>query len=55
MINCAIDVSHHQGEIDWSVLPSAIKCVMIKATQGSNHVDDHFNAISPELSMRVSW
>jgi lysozyme len=42
MINCAIDVSHHQGEIDWSVLPSAIKCVMIKATQGSNHVDDHF-------------
>lgn len=42
MINCAIDVSHHQGEIDWSILPSAIKCVMIKATQGSKHVDDHF-------------
>jgi lysozyme len=42
MINCAIDVSHHQGEIDWPALPSAIKCVMIKATQGASYVDPQF-------------
>lgn len=30
-----IDVSHHQGEIDWPQVSAAgIQCVMIKATQG---------------------
>jgi len=30
-----IDVSHHQGEIDWAQVKAAgLQCVMIKATQG---------------------
>ena len=30
-----IDVSHHQGNIDWAtVKQTGIQCVMIKATQG---------------------
>jgi lysozyme len=32
-----IDVSHHQGEIDWEKLKAAgIQCVMIKAIEGSS-------------------
>lgn len=43
-----IDISHHQGKIDWSELRNAMiaKCplrfVMIKATEGSGHIDENF-------------
>lgn len=45
-----IDVSHHQGEIDWEKLSkaqidkeSAISFVFIKATEGQSHLDENFN------------
>ena len=44
-----IDVSHHQDRIDWERLRNAkvngcpIRFVVIKATEGANHFDDHFN------------
>ena len=38
-----IDLSHHQGEIDWSKLPSSdISFAYIKATEGGNFIDPHF-------------
>lgn len=43
-----IDVSHHQGEINWKRLKSGtpdeppISFVYIKATEGSSHCDKHF-------------
>ncbi len=38
-----IDVSHHQGEIDWKkVNASKIDFAIIKATEGSNHKDTKF-------------
>ena len=44
-----IDVSHHQGDIDWEVLRNQgmidkcpIRFVMIKATEGANRVDPKF-------------
>lgn len=38
-----IDLSHHQGEIDWSKLASSdISFAYIKATEGGNFVDPHF-------------
>jgi len=38
-----IDVSHHQGKIDWSkVDANAIDFVYIKATEGSDHQDNQF-------------
>lgn len=42
MINCAIDVSHHQGKIKWPQVPAIITCVMIKASQGSSYNDPKF-------------
>jgi lysozyme len=39
------DVSHFQGDIDWSAVASAAKYfVYIKATDGVAHTDDHFAA-----------
>lgn len=44
-----IDISHYQGEIDWGQLREAmiercpIRFVVIKATEGSNNLDDSFN------------
>ncbi|MFZ1236383.1 MAG: GH25 family lysozyme [Prevotella sp.] len=44
-----IDVSHYQGEIDWDQLKnsmiqgSPLRFVMIKATEGSNRLDENFN------------
>lgn len=44
-----IDVSHYQGNIDWSVLRNAnmgadpVSFVIIKATEGENIMDDCFN------------
>jgi lysozyme len=37
------DVSHHQGDIDWSQVVSASKYfAYIKATDGAAHTDDHY-------------
>ena len=44
-----IDVSHYQGEIDWDQLKnsmiqgSPLRFVMIKATEGSDRLDENFN------------
>lgn len=45
-----IDISHHQGEIDWEKLSKAkidkestISFVFIKATEGQSHLDENFN------------
>lgn len=44
-----IDISHHQGEIDWSKLRnstlnnSPIRFIFIKATEGTNLLDENFN------------
>lgn len=44
-----IDISHHQGDIDWSKLRNAevkgepISFIFIKATEGQNHMDENFN------------
>ena len=38
-----IDVSHHQGEIDWSLVKKGPhRFVIIKATEGDDFVDDRF-------------
>ena len=38
-----VDVSHYQGDIDWSVLADQdIQFAYIKATEGSSHVDENF-------------
>ena len=38
-----VDVSHYQGEIEWSVLAAQdIQFAYIKATEGSTHVDECF-------------
>lgn len=44
-----IDISHYQGEIDWDELRNngmiercPVRFVMIKATEGSNRIDDRF-------------
>jgi lysozyme len=38
-----IDVSHHQGEIDWSkVSDQSVMFAYVKATQGSTHLDTQF-------------
>lgn len=44
-----IDISHHQGDIDWKELKKAkigrfpISFVFIKATEGTSHIDDYFS------------
>lgn len=38
-----VDVSHYQGEIDWTVLAgNGIDFVFLKATEGSTYVDETF-------------
>lgn len=44
-----IDISHHQGEIDWEVLRNngmidkyPVRFVMIKATEGASNLDRRF-------------
>jgi lysozyme len=40
-----IDVSHHQGRIDWAVLPAqGVDFAWIKATEGGDHRDRLFEA-----------
>ena len=44
-----IDISHHQGKIDWAKLRNAmidktyIRFVMVKATEGGDYVDEYFH------------
>ena len=39
-----VDVSHYQGEIDWEQLSKEdISFAFIKATEGSQHIDNQFN------------
>ena len=44
-----IDISHYQGDIDWSKLKTAkiknspVKFILIKSTEGSNKLDENFN------------
>ena len=39
-----VDVSHHQGEIDWKTIAEQdIRFAFIKATEGSSHKDDQFD------------
>ena len=44
-----IDISHHQGHIDWDLLRNAqinhnpVRFVIIKATEGRSHLDENFN------------
>lgn len=39
-----IDVSHYQGEIDWQTMQKySFDFVFIKATEGSQHVDENFS------------
>ncbi len=39
-----VDVSHYQGDIDWSVLADqGIDFAFIKATEGSSHIDEKFH------------
>ena len=43
-----IDISHHQGKIEWTKLRNAminrtsLKFVMVKATEGSDYIDENF-------------
>lgn len=45
-----IDISHHQGTVDWDRLRNAmingspVRFVIIKATEGSAHVDENFES-----------
>ena len=45
-----IDISHHQGDINWSQLAmtlhgdTPLTFVFIKATEGGDHKDDHFDS-----------
>lgn len=44
-----IDISHYQGEVDWDLLQNAmiekspIRFVVMKATEGSNNIDETFS------------
>lgn len=44
-----IDISHHQGEIDWDLLRNAkingnpVRFIIIKATEGRSLLDENFN------------
>lgn len=45
-----IDISHHQGKIDWDALSAAevdgerLRFVFVKATEGANDLDNRFNS-----------
>ncbi len=39
-----IDVSHYQGEVDWSLVASGdVKFAFAKATEGTHFTDDRFS------------
>ena len=37
-----LDISHHQGEIDWNIVDSKFEFVFAKATEGSTFIDKRF-------------
>ena len=37
-----IDISHHNGKIDWGIVPS-VDFVYIKATEGATYIDPMYN------------
>lgn len=37
-----IDISHHNGSVNWALLPDSVKFVIHKATEGTNWVDPRF-------------
>lgn len=46
-----LDVSHHQGEIDWeSVRADGITFAYVKATEGGDHIDRLFNRNAVEAT-----
>ena len=47
-----IDISHHQGNIDLSVVPADF--VICKATQGTSHVDDRFISYMRQLEGKLT-
>ncbi|MBQ8961557.1 MAG: glycosyl hydrolase family 25 [Ruminococcus sp.] len=53
-----VDVSHYQGDIDWSVLEEqGVRFAFIKATEGSGHVDESVRdniELSAETSIKRS-
>lgn len=43
-----IDISHHNGKINWQSISKEVDCLFIKATEGTSYVDSMFlkNAIA---------
>ncbi|MBS1726889.1 MAG: lysozyme [Armatimonadetes bacterium] len=39
-----IDVSHHQGVINWNAIPKSVQFAYIKATEGTDYVDPNFTS-----------
>ena len=37
-----VDVSHHQGDVDWAKVGNAVDFAFIKATEGTSYVDEKF-------------
>jgi len=37
-----LDVSHHQGKIDWDIVDGKFKFIFVKATEGSTFIDKRF-------------
>jgi lysozyme len=45
MIDCVVDVSHHQGTVDFgAVRGDGIRGVMIKASEGTNYIDSKYKS-----------
>ena len=41
-LDCCMDVSHWNGDIDWTLVDPSIALVFVKATEGSSFVDPKF-------------
>lgn len=50
--NYGIDVSHHNGNIQWSQVPKDILFVYVKATEGASHQDDKYSTNITEARKR---
>jgi len=45
MIDCVVDVSHHQGAVDFgAVRGDGIRATMLKASEGINYVDNKYKS-----------
>lgn len=42
VVRYGIDVSHHNGKIDWKKVPKSVQFVYIKATEGASLQDDRY-------------